>query len=127
MTTSQRSPTADDFRAARAEVPRIVHTAQGPVEYAERGHGEAILTIHGSQGGWDQGLVAGEHLHVNGFGIIAPSRPGYLGTPLSTGRTFAQQGDALAALLDALGIDRIMVDRYLGRWPGRLRARRPAR
>lgn len=109
MTTSQRSPTADDFRAARAEVPRIVHTAQGPVEYAERGHGEAVLTIHGSQGGWDQGLVAGEYLRVNGFRIIAPSRPGYLGTPLSTGRTFAQQGDALAALLDALGIDRIMV------------------
>jgi pimeloyl-ACP methyl ester carboxylesterase len=109
MATAPKSPTAEDFRAAMAEAPRIVQTASGPVEYAERGHGEAVLSIHGTQGGWDQGLVAGEYLRLNGFRIIAPSRPGYLGTPLSTGRTFAQQGDALAALLDALEIDRIIV------------------
>jgi pimeloyl-ACP methyl ester carboxylesterase len=109
MATAPRSPTAEDFRACMAEVPRLVHTASGPVEYAERGQGEAVLSVHGSQGGWDQGLVAGEHLRLNGFRIIAPSRPGYLGTPLSTGRTFAQQGDALAVLLDALAIDRIIV------------------
>lgn len=84
-------------------------TASGPVEYAERGDGEPVLAVHGSGGGWDQGLVGAEFLHVNGFRIIAPSRPGYLGTPLSTGRTFAEQGDALAALLDALAIDRVKV------------------
>ena len=100
-----------------AETPRTVSTASGPVEYAERGEGEPILSIHGTLGGWDQGLVAGEYLRVNGFRIIAPSRPGYLGTPLSTGRTFAQQGDALAALLDVLEIDRIIVFALSGGGP----------
>lgn len=109
MATAPRSPTEQDFRACMAEIPRTVHTASGPIEYAERGHGEAILVVHGSMGGWDQGLVLGEYLRLNGFRIIAPSRPGYLGTPLSSGWTFARQGDALAALLDALEIDRIMV------------------
>lgn len=109
MATAPGRPTAEDFRACLAEVPRTVLTAAGPIEYAERGDGEAVLTVHGAQGGWDQGLVAGEFLRVNGFRIIAPSRPGYLGTPLSTGRTPAQQADALAALLDVLEIDRVSV------------------
>ncbi|WP_122263985.1 alpha/beta fold hydrolase [Ornithinimicrobium cerasi] len=117
MVTAPNTPTAEDFRACMAGAPRIVHTASGPVEYAERGHGEAILSVHGSQGGWDQGLVAGEYLRLNGFRIIAPSRPGYLGTPLSAGRTFAQQADALAALLDALQIDRVIVIAVSGGGP----------
>ena len=45
----------------------------------------------------------------NGFRVIAPSRPGYLGTPLRTGRTWGQQADAHAALLDVLGINRVAV------------------
>jgi len=109
MATAPRSPSSEDFRGCLAETPRTVTTVSGPIEYAERGRGEPILAIHGTLGGWDQGLVAAEYLRVNGFRIIAPSRPGYLGTPLSTGQTFAQQGDALAALLDVLEIDRIIV------------------
>ena len=38
-----------------------------------------------------------------------PSRPGYLRTPLSTGRTPAEQADAMAALLDVLGVGRTFV------------------
>jgi pimeloyl-ACP methyl ester carboxylesterase len=117
MATAPRSPSSEDFRGCLAETPRTVSTASGPIEYAERGRGEPILAIHGTLGGWDQGLVAAEYLRVNGFRIIAPSRPGYLGTPLSTGRTFAQQGDALAALLDVLGIDRIIVFALSGGGP----------
>jgi len=33
--------------------------------------------------------------------VIAPARPGYLGTPLSTGRTPREKADAMVALLDA--------------------------
>jgi len=117
MADVPRTPTADDYRACLDETPRIVATAAGPVEVAERGDGEPVLVIHGTLGGWDQGLVAGEFLHVNGYRVIAPSRPGYLGTPLETGRTFADQGDALAALLDALGIDRIPVIAFSGGGP----------
>jgi|SRR5215207_4276376 len=117
MAAAPRSPSTEDFRGCLAETPRTVSTASGPVEYAERGQGEPVLAVHGTLGGWDQGLVAGEYLRVNGFRIIAPSRPGYLGTPLSTGRTFAQQGDALAALLDVLEIDRIIVFALSGGGP----------
>ena len=117
MATAPRSPSSEDFRGCLAETPRTVSTASGPIEYAERGRGEPILAIHGTLGGWDQGLVAAEYLRVNGFRIIAPSRPGYLGTPLSTGQTFAQQGDALAALLDVLEIDRIIVFALSGGGP----------
>jgi pimeloyl-ACP methyl ester carboxylesterase len=117
MATAPRSPTSEDFWACLAETPRTVSTASGLVEYAERGRGEPILAVHGTLGGWDQGLVAAEFLRVNGFKIVAPSRPGYLGTPLSTGRTFAQQGDALAALLDVLQVDRIIVFALSGGGP----------
>lgn len=102
-------PSADDFRACFAAKPVVVSTSAGPVEYAERGTGEPVLAVHGSFGGWDQGLVGAEFLRRHGFRVIAPSRPGYLGTPLSTGQTFSEQGDALAALLDALGIERVHV------------------
>jgi pimeloyl-ACP methyl ester carboxylesterase len=117
MATAPRSPTPEDFRGCLAQTPRTVSTTSGPIEYAERGRGEPILAVHGTLGGWDQGLVAAEYLRVNGFRVIAPSRPGYLGTPLSTGRTFAEQGDALAALLDVLQIDRIIVFALSGGGP----------
>lgn len=117
MATVPRTPSPDDFRGCLTETPRTVSTASGPIEYAERGRGEPILAVHGTLGGWDQGLVAAEYLRVNGFQIIAPSRPGYLGTPLSTGQTFAKQGDAMAALLDVLQIDRIIVFAVSGGGP----------
>ena len=129
MPITPRSPSPDDFRGCLSETPRTVSTASGPVEYAERGDGDPILSVHGTLGGWDQGLVGAEFLRVNGFRIIAPSRPGYLGTPLETGRTFAQQGDALAALLDVLGIDRTAVFAASGGGPAgyELAARHPDR
>src|SRR5918993_1659278 len=129
MATVPRSPSSEDFRGCLSEPPRTVATASGPIEYAERGGGEPILALHGTLGGWDQGLVAAEYLRVNGFRIIAPSRPGYLGTPLSTGQTFAQQADALAALLDVLEIDRIIVFAVSGGGPAgyELAARHPER
>ena len=129
MTSTPRSPSPEELRECLEETPRTVSTASGAVESAERGDGDPILAVHGTLGGWDQGLVGAEFLRVNGFTIIAPSRPGYLGTPLSTGRTFAEQGDALAALLDVLGIDRIPVFAASGGGPAgyELAARHPDR
>lgn len=129
MATVPRMPSPDDFRECLSEEPQTVSTASGPIEYARRGAGEPVLSLHGTLGGWDQGLVAAEYLRVNGFEVIAPSRPGYLGTPLDTGRTFAQQGDALAALLDVLGIERIIVFAVSGGGPSgyELAARHPDR
>ena len=61
----------------------VAATAVGPIQYAERGHGPAALSVHGTPGGYDQGLV-GLEFASTALRLIAPSRPGYLGTPLST-------------------------------------------
>ena len=74
------------------------------MEYADRGDGPVVLVIHGSPGGYDQGLVYGEELKRRGFRIIAISRPGYLRTPLLTGVTMEEQADAIDSLLSTLGI-----------------------
>lgn len=101
--------TPAEIEACFTHRAQVVDTAHGPMEYAERGQGPPLLCIHGGPGGYDQGLGLGEFLRVNGFKIIAPSRPGYLGTPLATGRTPEEQADALAALLDVLKIEQCPV------------------
>lgn len=83
----------------------VVETARGPVELARRGQAPFVLLFHGGPGGHDQGFAADALLRA-GFGVLAPSRPGYLRTPLESGRTWPEQADAMAALLDALGVDR---------------------
>jgi len=44
-----------------------------------------------------------------GIGVITISRPGYNRTPLSSGKTWAEQADLMAAVLDALGINSVIV------------------
>lgn len=88
---------------------KVVGTSRGPVEYAERGSGPPVLICHGAPGGYDQALVLGSALADAGFRVIAPSRPGFLRTPLTTGLLFEDQADALAALLDQIGVQRVAV------------------
>jgi pimeloyl-ACP methyl ester carboxylesterase len=89
---------------------RTADTARGPVEYDMAGmYGPVVLSVHAGLGGADQGRLFAEWLRVDGFRILSPSRPGYLGTPLTSGRTAEEQADLLAALLDELGIDRVGV------------------
>jgi pimeloyl-ACP methyl ester carboxylesterase len=88
---------------------RIAQTAAGPVEYTERGVGPAVLVCHGAPGGYDQAALLGNGLALAGFRVIAPSRPGFLRTPLETGLLVEDQADALAALLDTLGIKQAAV------------------
>lgn len=83
----------------------IAETKAGKVEYTERGSGPAVLVCHGAPGGYDQALLIGESLADAGYRVIAPSRPGFLRTPLATGLFFQDQADALAALLDTLGVN----------------------
>ena len=86
---------------------QVVETTSGLVEFSKIGDPPFVLVLHGGPGGHDQGFAA-TSLAKAGYGIITPSRPGYLRTPLSTGATFAEQADAFAALLDALEIDRVV-------------------
>lgn len=101
--------TEKEILAELAQGSQLVDTTAGKVEYAMDGEGPKVLAVHGGQGGHDQGLVLCRPFIENGFSVVAPSRPGYLRTPSSTGRTFAEQADSFAALLDALGIDRVGV------------------
>jgi len=82
----------------------VVETAKGPVDVSIQGHGPAVVVLHGAPGGSDQGRLLGS-LAEGGFSVLSMSRPGYLGTPLSSGATFDEQGDLVAAMLDALEIE----------------------
>jgi pimeloyl-ACP methyl ester carboxylesterase len=101
---------------------RVANTARGPVEYAEVGNpqGPALLSIHGRPGGYDQGLVMARSLGEELARWIAVSRPGYLRTPIETGRTPAEQADAYATLLDSLGIGQAVVVALSGGGPSSL-------
>ncbi|HEX6196010.1 MAG TPA: alpha/beta hydrolase [Jiangellaceae bacterium] len=122
-------PAEADLDRLLAVGPRMVSTALGPMEYAEAGEGPVLMSVHGSYGGWDYGLGMAAVYALNGFRVIAPSRPGFLGTPLSSGRTYEEQADALAALLAALGIERAAVLAFSGGGPPTflLAARHPER
>lgn len=88
---------------------KIATTSAGEIEYALKGSGPVLLMLHGGPGGYDQGLLE-QDLWINeGFSYLSISRPGYLRTPLSTGETFEQQADAIAALLDTLGISEVAI------------------
>ena len=87
----------------------VAQTAKGSVEYQAKGEGPAVLVLHGGFGGYDQGMMFIPGLAEAGFHVIAPSRPGYLRTPLSLGKTNEEQADAMAGLMDTLGVRRAAV------------------
>ena len=98
--------------AARRRVERRSRLAQtrfGALEYAIAGRGEPFLMIHGTGGGFDQGLRFGHGLIARGFEVIAPSRFGYLRSEFPADPSPASQADAFADLLDHLNIDRLPV------------------
>lgn len=97
------------IRAGLAAHSRLAETALGPIEYSREGQGRAVLVIHGAGGGFDQGLMLGRGIFGADADLIAPSRFGYLGTPVPDDPSSAHQADAHAALLDALAIDRAVV------------------
>ena len=101
-----------ELSQARAEVSRraqIANTTSGPIEYAEEGAGTSLLSIHGAGGGYDQGLANVADLVGDGFRVIAPSRFGYLGTPVPSDTSSAAQADAHAALLTDLNVAKAIV------------------
>ena len=83
---------------------KTVTTALGVVEFVEIGDGPVVIAVHGAMGGYDQSLILAQTIGNSDYRYIAISRPGYLGTPIASGRTTEHQGDLIAALLDTLGI-----------------------
>ena len=85
---------------------KVIQTACGPIEYTEFGEGAPMLIVHGSGGGYAQGVYFARLIGGN-FRWIAPSRFGFLGTPAPNNASSELQADAHACLLDALGIERV--------------------
>ncbi len=101
-----------DCRAALERVKdgaQILQSPFGKIEFARRGNGPAVLIVHGAGGGFDQALDIGEGLIDNGYEILAPSRFGYLGSDFPKDACPAKQADAFAFLVEALGLQRVIV------------------
>lgn len=96
-------------RGAALRGSQVIDTAAGPIEYAERGAGLPLISIHGAGGGFDQGLANVADFIGEGVRVIAPSRFGYLRTPLPADVSIAAQADAHAALLTKLGVAKAVV------------------
>ncbi len=98
--------------AAEARISQgssTIETGFGTMEWGEAGSGTPILMIHGTGGGYDQGLAFCRRLSADGFRVIAPSRFGYLRSGYPDDPSSAQQADAFVDLLDHLGIDKLPV------------------
>lgn len=63
-----------------------------------------MLALHGAMGGYDQGQILVRTIGEPEYRYVSVSRPGYLGTPLTAGRTPEEQADLFAELLDRLGV-----------------------
>lgn len=81
----------------------------GVIEYADVGAGRPVMVIHGSGGGFDQGLAFSAALPRTDFRVIAPSRFGYLRSAFPSDATPELQADALAHLAGALGIEQMVI------------------
>ena len=100
---------ADNLMASLDARADVLQTARGAVQLARQGHGPPVLVSHGGPGGFDLGLAWSRHLRDGGCEVLAPSRPGYLRTPLQSGPSPKKQADLYAAVLDLLDIERVAV------------------
>lgn len=91
-----------EIRLARGR--RLTYGALGPRD------GFPVVYLHGAIGspvGRDDGLVAA--LEALGVRLFAPERPGFGGAPRAVGRTVLDHAADVAALADALGLERLAV------------------
>lgn len=107
---------AGAYRATMAATQRrlaarssVIDTTAGALEYAIAGRGDSLMMIHGTGGGFDQGLLFAHGLSEADFQIIAPSRFGYLRSAFPDDASPVRQADVLVELLDHLGLDSIAV------------------
>ena len=89
--------------------PERARLPNGDIEYIVHGEGKPILILHGGVGGYDQSLILFRNLIPHGYKLICPSRPGYLGTPLASGKSIDAQVELINQLLEHLQIDEITI------------------
>lgn len=101
-----------DVRQARDRLAgrsKLLPTAHGPLEYADAGSGPPLLMIHGTGGGFDQGLLFSEKILADGIRVISPSRFGYLRSSFPADHSAEAQADAFVELLDRQKLDKVAV------------------
>lgn len=118
-----------DSQLSKKLVPTKAMTDMGAVEYVEIGDGPVVVALHGAMGGWDQSLILAQTIGDSDYRYIAMTRPGYLGTPMSSGKNSEQQGDLIASLLDTLNVTKAGVMAVSGGGPAAVQfgLRHPAR
>jgi len=101
----------------------IISTARGDVQYTEVGVGLPVLHSHGSPAGCDAGPRAFRKLAQQGnIRWITPSRPGFLMTPLTVGKTTEQQADMFVDLMDVLNVEKAVIHGWSGGGPPAIEA-----
>jgi pimeloyl-ACP methyl ester carboxylesterase len=112
---SQAAAIAYSASIARAEalvapgLSKVIASRFGDLEYAEAGTGTPLLMVHGTGGGFDQGLFFAGRFAEAGYRVIAPSRFGYLRSAFPDDPSSENQADALADLLDVTGIEKVAI------------------
>ncbi|MEN6611151.1 MAG: alpha/beta hydrolase [Methanoregulaceae archaeon] len=87
--------------------PKILMTKLGKAEIDITDKDAPVLMgSHGGMGGIDQCRTTLQFAEKD-FRLLSLSRPGYLGTPLESGRSIEEQADLFAAVLDELDIDKV--------------------
>lgn len=90
------------------QMPQLITTPEGTIEYAVTGAGKPVLFLHGGHSNcretlWHKGFDTSRFL------LLTPSRPGYGGTPLASFSQPAAAARLMASLLDALELDKAIV------------------
>jgi pimeloyl-ACP methyl ester carboxylesterase len=112
-----------DMRAARQRLrgkSTVIPSVYGDIEYSEHGAGPAVLVIHGSGGGFDQGEFLAQAVLGDQFHCITPSRFGYLRSTFHEGATWDEQAHAYATLLDHLNVQQVGVVAFSAGGPSAL-------
>lgn len=86
----------------------ICNTRLGKIEYCLEGEGTVVLFVHGGHGSCRSDFRQ-QHLLDNGFSVLIPSRPGYAGTPIESGKSAAATAHLFGALCESLGIKEVFV------------------
>lgn len=108
-----------DFAGQLESGSELAQTDKGVIEYAsigdkatEKNH---LFILHDTPGGYDSALILSQWLELDEqTHIIAPSRPGFLRTPIEAGATPYDAAEAMIALMDKLGIERTTVLGWAG-------------
>ena len=87
---------------------KTLDSSYGKITYVDKGKGEAILSIHGLFGGYDQAYDTAKDF-VSKYRIIAPSRFGYPGSDIKGEGRPKDQVEAYIELLDRLGIEKVFL------------------